>query len=147
MLLKEVLPTEEGLKGDVKELTDPFYRPETEGMLGQYAENEEQAVSAVRNDGIRKYGVGGRPPALAADQAADTKADLHRPAINEFDQGAVVVAVVTHLTLASAARTDLSSRSEMIHTTLKDRFSGSFFTDKLAIDQVFSYHNSALRTM
>lgn len=58
MIFKEVLPTEEGLKGDVKDFTDPFYRPETEGMLGQYAENEEQAVSAVRDDGIRKYSVG-----------------------------------------------------------------------------------------
>lgn len=107
MLFKELLPPEEGLKGDIKDFTDPLCRPQTEGMLGQDAEDEEQAVPAVRDDGIREDGVSGRAFTLSADQAADTQADLDRPAINEFNQGSVIVGVDAHLSPAPTERTDL----------------------------------------
>ena len=144
MLLKELLPPEEGLERDIKDLADPLYRPKPEGVLGQDAEDEEQAVPAVRDDGIREHSVRGRTFALPADQAADTQADLHRPAVDEFDQGSFIVGMDMHLSPAPAERTSLVSGPEMIHTSLKNRFSGSFFSNKLAIDQVLSYHNSAL---
>ena len=113
-------------------------------MLGQDAEDEEQAVPAVGDDGIREYGVRGRLLTLMADQAADAKAGLYGPAINEFDQRAVIVAVDTHLSAAPAVRTDLGFGAKVVCTLLKNGFSGTFFTNKLAIDQVLSYHNSAL---
>lgn len=145
--MKEFLPPEESLEGDIKGLADPLYRPETEGVLGQNAKDEEQAVPAVRDDRIREHSVSGRTPALPADQTADTEADLYGPATDEFDQGPVIVGVNAHLSCAPTERTDLRAGPEVIHTSLKNRFSGSFFPDKLAIDQILSYHNSALRTM
>lgn len=144
VLFKELLPTEEGSEGDIKDLTDLLHGTQPEGMLGQDAEDEEQAVPAVGDDGIREHSVCGRPLTLPADQAADTKADLHRPAINEFDQGTVIVAVDTHLPAAPAVRAGLGFRAKVVCTILKNGFSGSFFTKQLAIDQVLSYHNSAL---
>lgn len=48
---------------------------------------------------------------------------------------------------APAVGTGLRLRLESVHTILKNGFSGSFFLDKLAIDQVFSYHSYALSTM
>ena len=107
VLFKEFLPPEEGLEGDIEDLTDPLYRPEPEGMLGQDAKDKEQAVSGVRDDWIRKHSVRGRAFTLPADQTADTQADLHRPAIDEFDQGTVIVGVDAHLSPAPAERTDL----------------------------------------
>ena len=145
--MKEFMPPEERLEGDIKDLTDPFYRPEMESVLGQDAENQEQTVPAVRDDGIREHSVSGRTLTLPADQTTDTQADLYGLATDEFDQGPVIEGVNTHLSNAPAERTDLKSRPEMIHASLKNRFSGTFFTNKLAINQVLSYHNSALRTM
>ena len=89
----------------------------------------------------------GRTLALTADQTADTQAGLHGSAIDEFDQGPIIVGVDAHFASAPTARTDFASRAEVIHTTLKNGFFGSFFTNKLAIDQILSYHNIALRTM
>ena len=107
VLFKKLLPPEEGLEGDIKDLTDPFYRPQTESMLGQDTEDKEQAVSAVGNDGIREYSVRRRAFTLPADQAADTQADLYRPAIDEFDQGPAIVSVDAHFSPAPAEWTDL----------------------------------------
>ena len=43
---------------------------------------------------------------------------------------------------AAAVRADLSAGAQTIHALPENRFSTSFFPDKLAIDQVLSYHNS-----
>lgn len=147
MFFKELLPPEEGLQGNIKDFADSLDRAEPEGVLSQDAEDKEQAVPAVGDNGIREHSVRGRMLTPAADQAADAQTDLHRPSIDEFNQGPAIIAVDPHLASASTARTDFVSGLKMIHTTLKNGFSGSFFTDKLAIDQVLSYHNSALRTM
>lgn len=76
-------------------------------MLGQNTEDEEQAVSGVRDDRIRKHSVRGGAFTLPADQAADTQADLYRPSINEFNPGTVIVGVDAHLSPAPAERADL----------------------------------------
>ena len=62
-------------------------------MLREDAQNEEQAVATVRDDRIRKDGVGGLRVALAAGQTADTQADFHGLAIHEFDQRPIIVSV------------------------------------------------------
>ena len=147
MLFKELLPPEGGLQGNVKDLADFLCRAESESVFRQDAENKKQAVPAEGDKRIREHRVSGRTLAPPADQAADTQAGLHGSAIDEFDQGPVIVGMDAHLSLAPAVRTGLGSRPQMSHTTLKNRFCGSFFTNKLAIDQVLSYHNSALRTM
>ena len=76
-------------------------------MLSQDAEDEEQAVSGVRDDRIWKHSVRGGAFTLPADQAADTQAGLYRSSIDEFDQGSVIVGVDAHLSSAPAERTDL----------------------------------------
>lgn len=76
-------------------------------MLGQNTEDEEQAAPAVGDDGVRKHSVRRRAFTLPADQAADTQADLYRPAIDEFNQGTVIVGVDAHLSPAPAERADL----------------------------------------
>ena len=112
-------------------------------MFCQHTENEEQAVSAVGDDGIRQYSMSGWISALMADQAADTQAVSGRFSINEVYQSTVIVGVNAKLTFAATERTGRGLRAKTVHTFLKNRFSGSFFPDKLAIDQVLSYHNSA----
>ena len=144
MLFKELLPAEEGLEGDIKGFADLLHGTQPEGVFCQDTEDKEQAVPAVRDNGIREDCVCRWTLALSTGQAAYAETDLHRPAIDEFDQGAVIVGVDPHLAPATAVRTDLGFRPEMIHTTPENRFPGSFFPDKLAIDQVLSYHNSAL---
>ena len=49
-----------------------------------------------------------------------------------------------HLSTAAAARAGLDSGSQPVHVLLKNHFFWSFFTGKLAIDQVLPYHNNAL---
>ena len=53
----------------------------------------------------------------------------------------------TQASPAFAVRADLHFRPKVIHTFFEMSFTGMFFLDKLAIDQVLPYHNSALRTM
>ena len=107
VFLEELLPTEEGLLGDIKDLADLLHGTQPEGMLRQDTEDEEQAVPAVRDDRIRKHGVRGRVLTLPADQAADAQTDLYRPAIDKLDQGPGIGAVYPPHAPAPAERTDL----------------------------------------
>ena len=109
-------------------------------MFCEDAKDEEEAVAAVRDDGIRKDSVGRLRIALIAGKTADAEADLHRMTINEFDQSAVVVSVDMKTPFASTIRAGLSSWLQMRHVFIKNVFSESFFVNKLAIDQVLSYH-------
>lgn len=116
-------------------------------MLRQNPEDEEEAVSAVRDDGIRQDGMGGGRLAPIADQAADTDIDRFRMPFNEIDQGSAIVSVDAQLAFAPTIRTSLRLWPETVHAVLKNDFSGSFFPDKLAINLVLSYHSHALGTM
>lgn len=140
MFIKELLPAIESAKGNLKYLAGFFDRTQVQGVLSEGTKDEEEAVSAVRDDGIRKDGVGGMRIALIAGKAADADADLHRMTVKEFDQGAVVVSVDMKIPFASTIRAGLSSWLQMPHVFIKNSFSESFFANKLAIDQVLSYH-------
>ena len=104
-------------------------------------------MSAVRNDGIWQNGMSRLRAAMAAGQAADTQAYLQRMTIDKLDQGAVIISVDMKITLLPAVRASLCTWLKMLHVVIKNRFSGSFFPDKLAINQVLSYHGNAIRTM
>lgn len=116
-------------------------------MFCQYPENKEQAVPTVRDDGIRQNGMGGSGAALIASQTADAQTELHWMPINKLNQGSVIVSMDMHLTPANAIRTSLSRCLQILHIVVKNRFTGSFFSDKLAINRVFSYHNNAIEAM
>ena len=68
-------------------------------------------------------------------------------AVNEIDQSSAIVGMDVQFTLASAVGTGLLLRPETVHAILKNDFSGPFFPNKLAINQVLSYHSYALSTM
>ena len=114
-------------------------------MLSQDPYDKEEAVPAIGNDGIRKYSMCGRMFAIAADKAENAEAGLHRSPTNKVNQSTAIVSMDTTIALAATVRADLSSGAQMIHALHENRFSTSFFTDKLATDQVLSYHNSVFR--
>ena len=111
-------------------------------MLSQDPEDKEEAVPAIGNDGIRQYSMCGRMLTVAANEAENAKAGLHWSPTNKINQSTAIVSMDTAFTLAAAVRADLSVGAQTIHALPKNRFCTSFFTDKLAIDQVLSYHNS-----
>ena len=118
VLLKQLLPSVERFKRDFKDLADPFHRTQVHGVLCQYPEDEEKAVAAVRDDGIRQDGMGRRRLAIIADQATDTKVGFFGMTVNEIDQGTAIISVYMHLALASAVRTGLRLRPEAVHAFL-----------------------------
>ena len=84
---------------------------------------------------------------MIADQAADAKLCFFWMVVNEIDQSPAVVSMDMQFALASTVRTCLQFRPEVVHTILKNGFSGSFFPDELAINRILSYHNNALKVM
>lgn len=140
---EELLPVVECRFGNDKDLTDSFYGTDMERMLCQGTKDKEQAVAAVRDDRVRQNSM--CTAALTADDPENAETDLLRMSINEFDEGAVVISVNAAPACTSADWASFQSRNEMIQTVIKDVFSGSLFPDKLAIDQVLSYHSSVRR--
>lgn len=143
VLFELFLPAIKRADRDFVGFTDPLCRPEAQGVLRQDAQDEKETVVAVWDDRIRQYSVGGRMTALPADETADTKILLYGPSSDNLNQSAAVVGMDFHHALASAARACLCFRAKSGTAFLKNRFSGSFFPGKLAIDQVLPYHNSA----
>ena len=146
MLVKELLPPEECPKGYLEDFADLLYRTQVQGVFRKDPEDKEKAVPAVRDDRIRKQRMSGGTSALSADQAADTEADLYRASVNKLDESPVVVAVDA-ATFTATVRAGLGFGPQMCHVFLEYQLSGPFFLDQLAIDQVLSYHNYALKTM
>lgn len=64
-----------------------------ERVFRQNPQNKEQAVAAVRDDGIRQNGMSGLWTALLAGKTADAQTELHWMAINKLNQGSAIVSV------------------------------------------------------
>ena len=63
--------------------------------------------------------------------------------MDEVNQCAFVISVDLHASSGSTAWADGVLTGQMIHAFREDHFSRSFFMKKLAIDQIFPYHNNA----
>ena len=113
-------------------------------MLCEDTKDKEKAVAGIGNNGIREDSVGGGTAAPGTDEPADKEIVFLRTAINKFDQGTFVIGMNAHTAPAAADRADFRMHMKVMEDVTYDLFSRSFFTEKLAIYQIFSYHNSAL---
>ena len=147
VLFEQFLPAIESPDRDLKTLTDLFHRAKMKGVFCQNSQDEEEAVTVVGNDGIRQDRMCGQRPAAIAGQSADKQVDFADMTIHEFDQGTAVVRMDAQVSPAAAVRTGLRSRDQMGQMIPDDYFAGPFFTNKVAFDQVLSYHNNASRSM
>jgi hypothetical protein len=140
---EKLLPSVKGGEGDLKHLADLFYGPDMEEMFCEHTEYEKQAMLPVRNYRVKKDGM--RSPA-GADDPEDPDPCHNRPAIHEVDQPAVIIPMDTAVSFALTVRAGLLFRAEMWHIFAQEQFSRLFFTNKLAIDQIFSYHSKCIES-
>lgn len=145
MSFKELLPPIEGPFGDSEELADPFDRTQMNAAFREDTDDEEQAVPAVRDNGIRKHGM--RRFTLRTEEPWYTEAGFHYLTIHDVNQLAVVVGKGAAFTSAAADRAGLRFWPKAPCALIEKKLSGSLLKDKLAIDPILSYHNSALDTM
>ncbi len=127
MLIKEFLPAIESAQGYLEDITDFFNGSQMVSMLSQNTQNKKETVPAVGDDRIREHGVSCNPFAVCTDQSADTEADLDRAAIDELDQGTVIVTMDLKIAPVFTIRTGFLSWDEVLHTVTVNVLSGTFF--------------------
>ena len=79
--------------------------------------------------------------AAGADYTEDMDEEDYFATINKVNEIAVIVGVDSTIPLPPAAWAGLQFRAERYHATVKVIFSGGFSRNKLAINQVLSYHH------
>lgn len=89
-------------------------------VLSKKAQNEEQAVAGIRDNDIRKNGVG--MPTAVTENTHYTKVGLFSFTGLEVNDGAAIVVVDVTVTGASADRTGLKVGLKLSHAGIKKRF-------------------------
>ena len=100
--------------------TELFDGKTTCKILPQKAQDEEQAVAGIRNNDIRKNGVG--MLAAVAENPHHTDVGLFPFTCLEVDDGAAIVVVDVTVTRAPTDGTGLQFGLEPLHVGVKKRF-------------------------
>ncbi len=112
-------------------------------MLRQNTKDEKEAVLFIRNDRIKEDSMGGT--AGADDPQYSDPGDDRLP-IYEVDQVTVIISMDMAVSLTLTVRAGLLFGVEKRHVFAQQKFSRPFFTNKLAIDQILSYHNKCIES-
>ena len=100
--------------------TELFEGKTTCKALSKKAQRKEQAVAGIRDDDIRKNGVG--VPAAVTENPHHTEVGLFSFTCLEVNDGAAIVVVDVTVTGASADRTGLKLWLKLSHVGIKKRF-------------------------
>lgn len=122
---KTVPPVEHGM-GDRKPDADLLDGIQTHQVFGNDPEDEEDTVSSVRNDQVRKDGMG---MAACADDPCNPDFMINGIALNEIDQVSIVRGMNGTGMRGPTKRTDFRFRTESGHKRLKERFRRRFNTN------------------
>ncbi len=106
-------------RGNEKTLTEFFHGNRAQEILRQEAENEEKTVGGIRDDEVRKNGMG---MAAGTNEAKDTEAVPYRPASHEINQGTVIIGMDGAGSLHPTAWAGLKFRVESSHEGIKKIF-------------------------
>ena len=117
--LEEPQPAAQLGKGDGEALTESLHGRQTQEILREDAEDEEQAIAGVRDDEVREDGMG---MAAGTDEAHDAEAVADRGTVYEVHQGSVVIGMDAAGTPGSATGTGLQLRAEPGHEGTEQGF-------------------------
>ena len=112
-------------------------------MFREYTEHEEQTVLPVWYYRIKKDGV---RSSAGADDPDDPDPGHKRAAIHEVNQTTGIIAMDTAVAFTLTVRAGLLFRAKMCQIFAQEQFSRLFFTNKLAIDQILSYHSKCIES-
>lgn len=101
---------------DKEAFADPFHGSGAQEILRQNAEDEEKAIGGIRDDEIRKDGMG---MAAGTNKAQNTETVADRFATYEINQGTVIVGMDRAGAFHPTARTSLQFRPETSHESIK----------------------------
>ena len=116
---EELQPAAQLGKGDGEAFAEPLHCGGAQEVLSQDTEDEEQAVTGVRDDKVREDGVG---MAAGTGQAQDGEAVADRSTAYEINQGTAVVGMDPAGTLCPTAGTGRKFRTEPGHEGVKQGF-------------------------
>ena len=117
--LEEIQPAAQLGKGDGEALTESLHGRQTQEILREDAEDEEQAIAGVRDDEVREDGMG---MAAGTDEAHDAEAVADRDTTYKVDQGTSVIGMDAAGTPGPTAGTGLKFRVESLHKGIKEGF-------------------------
>ena len=117
--LEEPQPPAQLGKGDGEAFAELLHSGKAQEILREDAEEEEQAISGVRDDEVREDGMG---MAAGADEAYDAEAVSDSPSTHEVHQGAAIVSMDPAGALRATAGTGLQFRAESGHEGIKEGF-------------------------
>ena len=84
-------------------------------MFCEDAENKTKAVLAVRDDRIRKDGMGRRTQTRRTDKPADVQGDPYRFVVDEIDESALIIGVDPKGISGTTKGTDCLLSAKMVH--------------------------------
>lgn len=113
-------PFIELVPGDAKSFTEQFDGIKPGKVFPKDTQDKEQAVAAVRNDGVRKDGMG--MITAVTEDPEDTQVILFVLPCPEINDGTPVVVMYVAVSGASTDGTGLQLRLKMIHVGIKKRF-------------------------
>lgn len=102
--------------GNGKAFAEVFHGRKVQEILSQSPQDEEKTIGRIRDDEVREDGMG---MAAGTDKAEDAEAVADRSAMNEIEQGAVIVGMDRTGAFCSAAGTGLEFRPESGHKGIK----------------------------
>lgn len=119
LYLKQFKPAVELVLGDRETFTEALHGKQTQEILRQDPEDEEEAIGRIRDDKVREDGMG---MTAGTDKAQDTEAVADRFPSHEINQGAVIISMDGAGAFHSAARAGLQFRTETDHEGVKKVF-------------------------
>lgn len=105
---------------NIKALTELFDGMKPRKVLTQNKEYEEQTVAGIRDNDIRKDGMG--MPAAFAEYTHDAEIIFLPFAVSKVDDGSAVVIVSMAVSGASTDRTCFKLWLKLLHVGVKKRF-------------------------
>ncbi len=106
-------------RSNAETFTEPVNGSKPQEIFCQDAEDEEKAVGGIRDDEVRKNGMG---MAAGTNEAEDTEAVPYRPASHEINQGTVIIGMDRAGSLHAAVWAGLKFRTESSHEGSKKVF-------------------------
>jgi len=139
VLFEELFPSMKCGDADVKDFADLFRGHAVQEMFCKHPENKEEAVLFIRDDRIEQDGVS----CLAglAEDAQHSDLRYNGMSVHKVDEIPFVVGKDTAPSLGFTIRAGFRFRPKGNHVLVKEYLSGFNHADKVAIDQVLSYHD------
>ena len=109
------------------------------GVFYEYTQDKKEGVAGIGDDGIGQYSVG---TAAGTDDPHDPDLSGRRLYVDEVDDISFIVTVDATVPLASTDGTGLHFRPEGCHVFIKKGLCGFFYSKKLAIYKILSYHSN-----